>query len=181
MSTKRRVRQLESCSREMFGDLILTRQTPPPEVAFSHVVQAVPVTLTLRKSSIDHPHADLEKRRASDLVEELLVDIYSSVNGSDYNSATSTKSHRSFVTGINHLQEKGTCLFGLLTSIWYINKGQGSHNVIRAREAQGLIKSRTLDMNECGNHFVCVGHRSAIDGLSESKTPARGGATCRWY
>ncbi|XP_068899024.1 uncharacterized protein [Tenebrio molitor] len=112
MSTKRRVRQLESCSREMFGDLILTRQTPPPEVAFSHVVQAVPVTLTLRKSSIDHPHADLEKRRASDLVEELLVDIYSSVNGSDYNSATSTKSHRSFVTGINHLQEKGSASEG---------------------------------------------------------------------
>ncbi|XP_044271093.1 uncharacterized protein LOC123015436 isoform X2 [Tribolium madens] len=109
MSTKQRVRQLESCSREMFGDMILHHQTPPQQSVFGEIIQAVPVTLSIRKSSMESPsnkYTDYEKRRASDLVEELLVDIYSNINGSDYNSATSSKSHRSFVAEINNLQGK---------------------------------------------------------------------------
>lgn len=111
MSTKRRVRQLESCSREMFGDMILHHPTPPQTRVFKNVIQAVPVTLTMRKNSMENlrtNYTDYEKRRASDLVEELLVDIYSNINGSDYNS-TSSKSHRSFVAEISNLREKGTC------------------------------------------------------------------------
>ncbi|XP_064210921.1 uncharacterized protein LOC103314564 isoform X1 [Tribolium castaneum] len=144
MSTKQRVRQLEACSREMFGDMVLHHQTPPPQQSlFGEVIQAVPVTLTMRKTSMETPsnkYTDYEKRRASDLVEELLVDIYSNINGSDYNSATSSKSHRSFVADINNLHGKDATELSSLISYLEYHVGRAGSVLIRQLKRRDALR-----------------------------------------
>ncbi|CAH1155918.1 unnamed protein product [Phaedon cochleariae] len=113
MTAYRTIPQLERCDRSMFGDLVLTCQTPVHGVLPKQVIQPIPYTMAVRRASVDSVSAtktsimETEKRRASALVDELLIDIYYSVhNGSsDYNS-TSGKSHRSSWAEFVNLQDK---------------------------------------------------------------------------
>lgn len=110
---QRRIRQLESCNREMFGDLVVTCQSPP------NVPVSPPVPLVFRGSapfrraaSQDEPERrrnESDKRRTSALLDQLLADIYSKFDGnhSDYNSATSQQSQRGRRIDKKELREKG--------------------------------------------------------------------------
>ncbi|KAK9694877.1 hypothetical protein QE152_g33225 [Popillia japonica] len=123
------VRQLELCDPTVFGDLVLTCQSPPltpdampfipdrlaPKVALTKSrpkspVKTIPIQRNIFKS-IQIVHPEIERRRTSALVDQLLVDIYNHANSStDYNSATSSKSQRHYSLDINTieaLQEKG--------------------------------------------------------------------------
>lgn len=119
MSTKYRVCQLEACDREMFGDLVLTCPSPATTSVFeppTTAMQPVSPIHVVHKKTFDYSYSVDEqtdfiddKRRASDLVEELLVDIYRNIqSGSDYNSAGSShRSRRSFLIDLNNLHGKG--------------------------------------------------------------------------
>lgn len=111
-----RVRQLEECSREMFGDVVVTsyflnltavtRLPERPITPMSYTVDMEGVSssgysstlsLTRRSSSEEY---DSEKRRTSVLVDQLLADIYSfrgdtdSYATTDYSSCASHKSQK---------------------------------------------------------------------------------------
>lgn len=114
-----RIQQLEKCCPTMFGDLIVTCQTPDIRGG-SSAPAILPVTYTveMRRSSADAVSVlrpsifDIEKRRATALVDELLMDIYYTIhNGTtDYNS-TSGKSVRGCVSEMVNLQDKGEKFF----------------------------------------------------------------------
>ena len=115
------------CDPTVFGDVILTVQTPPPvpihtmdfPVVLRHEhISLVPLAspkpiksantvvsgkLLIRSFSegagmtqaLVQGNVEVEKRRASALVDELLAEIYAqSVSTTDYNSGTSSKSQR---------------------------------------------------------------------------------------
>lgn len=112
-----KIRQLESCSREMFGDMILTCQTS--QQCEKNLIKSVPITIPSKSMDFamkSMNYGDYEKRRASDLMEELLIDIYSNLNGSDYNSATSVSNTSNASIRIEKLEEKGK-FFSLLAII----------------------------------------------------------------
>lgn len=111
-----RIKQLEKCDPTMFGDLIVTCQTPK-ENCDSSVPAILPVTYTvgMRRYSATDAVTDYnfsichaEKRRATALVDELLMDIYYAIHTgtTDYNS-TSGKSFKGPFTEILSLHEKG--------------------------------------------------------------------------
>lgn len=124
-----RVKQLETCNREMFGDVIVTCQTSP-KVLLSQVENYVPpIIFENKKSNSWTRDGENEKRRASVLVDQLLSEIYGN-NGagisSDYNSATSSKScGGGGVCRIDEksLWDKGKWLIYLLCGgdKWFIN------------------------------------------------------------
>ncbi|CAG9829268.1 unnamed protein product [Diabrotica balteata] len=106
-----RIEPLAECHREMFGDLVLTSLTPLREQLPRQIIQPIPYDIKIRRASMDSVTvvkrcAESDKRRASSLVEQLLMDIYNSVHTTtDYNS-TSGKSHRSSWMDVVNLQEK---------------------------------------------------------------------------
>ncbi|KRT78697.1 GTPase activator protein [Oryctes borbonicus] len=127
LTRQRTVRQLQLCDPTVFGDVVLTCQSPPltpdampfiPETTPSKIpitkpklpVKTVPVRRNIWKT-IEVIHPDIERRRTSALVDQLLVDIYNHASSStDYNSATSSKSLRHYSLDMNTveaLQEKG--------------------------------------------------------------------------
>lgn len=133
------VRQLELCDPTVFGDLVLTCQSPPltpdampfipdrlaPKVALTKSrpkspVKTIPIQRNIFKS-IQIVHPEIERRRTSALVDQLLVDIYNHANSStDYNSATSSKSQRHYSLDINTieaLQEKGKSVLIFTVSV----------------------------------------------------------------
>lgn len=96
-----RIKQLEMCNREMFGDVVVTCQTPPKIDAVSRIEPyAPPVAIDNKSGQSLCWEKENERRRASLLVDQLLSEIYTKIgNGSssnnsasDYNSATSSKS-----------------------------------------------------------------------------------------
>lgn len=82
-------------------------ETLPPKIPIikaKPAVKTVPVIRNLFKN-IEVVHPEIEKRRTSALVDQLLVDIYNHANSStDYNSATSSKSQRHYSLDINTLE-----------------------------------------------------------------------------
>lgn len=102
----------------MFGDLIVTCQTPvsgsvasTSEIVARQPIVPIPYTLKIRRVSVDAVSVvkpsilEIEKRRATALVDELLTDIYS--GGSDDYSSTSGRSYRSSKIEVVDLQQKG--------------------------------------------------------------------------
>lgn len=105
----RRVRQLEYCDRAMFGDMIITCQSLPAAPVMQQIRPLKILQPRIRAKSEGYPKKDPEqdKRRASLLVDLLLVDIYSNIhNYSDYNSATSSRSQRTFIVEEHELLDK---------------------------------------------------------------------------
>lgn len=107
-----RIKQLEECNRDMFGDLIVACQTPITDELPRQVMQAIPYTIGVRRATVDTVRGPVnlnnDKRRASVLVDELLLQInYSLHNAStDYNS-TSGKSHKHVFIELGELDKKG--------------------------------------------------------------------------
>lgn len=109
-----RILQLETCNPTMFGDLIVTCQTPGIRGDYSGpAVLPVSYSVEMRRCSADavsnlKPSIfETDKRRATALVDELLMDIYYTIHAgtTDYNS-TSGKSFRGNVTEVISLHDK---------------------------------------------------------------------------
>ncbi|XP_023310333.1 uncharacterized protein LOC108905130 [Anoplophora glabripennis] len=150
MSTHR-IEQLEVCHREMFGDLVLTCATstgsPPTRMIETSVTYPVEYRRTvsmdsvLRKTSI----VENERRRASALVDELLVDIYYNIHSgtTDYNSATSGKSHKNSWVEVVNLQEKDTAeLKSILSCLNTYVERMGSVLVRRLKRRDALRRQQ---------------------------------------
>lgn len=95
---------LQLCNREMFGDMVLVRQNPSTKpLADSSMSRP---TSSCRKRATSATYEDPnerkqnERKRASQLIDELLLDIYNRNNCgsvSGYTSATSSlRSQKSF-------------------------------------------------------------------------------------
>lgn len=112
---KRRVRQLELCDRSMFGDMVLTCQSYPSikmnnEIRPIKIIQ--PVRYRTKSEGSVSKWRERDKRRASALMDQLLIDIYGTIhNYSDYNSATSSRSHKIFSFEKYELERKGKLFF----------------------------------------------------------------------
>lgn len=128
MTTTHRIEQLEMCNRQMFGDLIFTCPTSSQslnELQYRQLlrksnknIHMMPFTtngasMDLRRASVDNNNylkrTNIEqKRRASDLLDELLMDIYSNVQNvtTDYNSTTSGRSQKSLIVDIGDIDHK---------------------------------------------------------------------------
>lgn len=106
-----RVKQLEQCNRDMFGDIVVTCQTAPKVLLATVEAYVPPMVIESRKVNWD---SENEKRRASLLVDQLLSDIYSKIgnenSASDYNSGTSSKSGRKCKVDEKGLWDRGECL-----------------------------------------------------------------------
>lgn len=108
------VRQLQLCDPTVFGDVVVTCQSPPltpeampfipdglpPKTASAKCestgIKSVPIIRKIYKEIQVIP-LEVEKRKTSALVDQLLVDIYNHANTTtDYNSGTSTKSLKNF-------------------------------------------------------------------------------------
>ncbi|XP_030761772.1 LOW QUALITY PROTEIN: uncharacterized protein LOC115886662 [Sitophilus oryzae] len=122
-----RIEQLEHCQKEMFGSLVISFVNAPmvPELENTNLKQVeyyvdvwdketnrTPIkpkrTLSFDEA-IRTPNPEQEKRRASALLDELLVEIYNNANNgtTDYYS-TSGKSQRSVWLEVVDLHEKDT-------------------------------------------------------------------------
>lgn len=108
-----KIKQLEKCDPTMFGDLVVTCQTPDQQGdEFGPAILPVSYSIGMRRSSaadaVSSSVFQIEKRRATALVDELLMDIYYTIhNGTtDYNS-TSGKSYKGCFSDIANLEEKG--------------------------------------------------------------------------
>lgn len=107
-----RVKQLETCNREMFGDVVVTCQTSP-KATLARIEPYVPPIVF--GNANNNKMSENDKRRASLLVDQLLSEIYSRIgNGNhsnnsftDYNSATSSRSGRSCRWDEKTLWEQG--------------------------------------------------------------------------
>lgn len=116
----RRVRQLEYCDRAMFGDMIITCQSLPavPIIRQIHPLKILHPRLRAKSEGLPKKDSEQDKRRASLLVDLLLVDIYSNVhNCSDYNSATSSRSQRTFTVEKFELLDKSKFVLILLLKL----------------------------------------------------------------
>lgn len=107
-----RVKQLEVCDRGMFGDVVVTCQTAP-NIPIPQPKPFVPPAerYAMVGLSGNGDRWENERRRASVLVDELLMDIYSKIGAglTDYNSATSSKSSKECRLDEKSLWEKGSC------------------------------------------------------------------------
>lgn len=112
-----RIKQLEKCDPTMFGDMIVTCQTPVDIQGVTSEPAVLPVnyTINMRRSSeadvlseFRQSIFDHERKRASALVDELLMDIYYTIhNGTtDYNSTSGRSYKGSFLDAVN-IREKG--------------------------------------------------------------------------
>lgn len=131
-TTTYHIEQLEKCNRQMFGELILTCPTskmsdfPPGDLTTKrkkniHQLSYRTSAMDLRRSVSysneyyspkEHNNSNEQhnKRRASDLLDELLMDIYSTAQNAittDYNSATSGRSSKSIVMDLGDVFKKG--------------------------------------------------------------------------
>ncbi|CAH1979528.1 unnamed protein product [Acanthoscelides obtectus] len=107
-----RIAQFESCHKEMFGDMIISCQTPTEGSLPTEAVLSVPYVVTIKRR---HHMTKMrqtsskrsEKERAKTLLNELLAEINSNVQISttDYNS-TSGRSHRSLWQDVGDLESK---------------------------------------------------------------------------
>lgn len=116
-----RVKQLETCNREMFGDVVVTCQAPAPKALLPQIEPYVPpIIFENRKNGIQW--RENEKRRASVLVDQLLSEIYANESVSD--SATSSRSCGVCRMDERSLWEKGECLIYWCVcggDKWFIN------------------------------------------------------------
>lgn len=100
-----RVRQLESCDKQMFGNLIVTCPTYGSAMP-KKLIQPVPITVkpvTTPEEIVRRHMIEAERRRASMLVDQLLLDIHNSIqHNTDYNSTTSGKSSHKYSRQMSH-------------------------------------------------------------------------------
>lgn len=92
-----RVKQLETCNREMFGDVVVTCQAPAPRALIHPKIEtyAPPIIFENRKNAIKcGEKGENEKRRTSVLVDQLLSEIYAKIGNESVisDSATSSRS-----------------------------------------------------------------------------------------
>lgn len=126
-----RVKQLETCNRDMFGDIIVTCQ-PSQKVALAQIEPYIPPIIFEKQPTTKSNLTNNEnKRRASVLVDQLLSEIYARIDvggtcvNSGYNSATSS-SRNSCYDGVcsmdeKLLREKGEYVFDLLCCVAIIS------------------------------------------------------------
>lgn len=106
---RRRVCQLEMCDRNVFGNMVIVRQNPPvsplPSTFTDPIPMPSPLTQSRRRTTSDElqfssrEKEQNERRRTSQLLDELLLDIYNRDNCSSlsgYTSTTSLRSQKSF-------------------------------------------------------------------------------------
>ncbi|XP_023029096.2 uncharacterized protein isoform X1 [Leptinotarsa decemlineata] len=142
-----RIEPFEKCHREMFGDLVLTCQTPIQGELPRRLVLPVTYSVEVRRASADSATntriLESEKRRASALVDELLMDIYYSVhNSTDYNS-TSGKSHRSSWVEVVNLEEKEVAeLSYIMTCLTNYTERMGSVLVRQLKRRDALRRQQ---------------------------------------
>ncbi|KAK9890804.1 hypothetical protein WA026_012148 [Henosepilachna vigintioctopunctata] len=100
-----RVRQLEYCNKQMFGNLIVTCPTYSTHMP-EKLIQPVPITVkpVITPEEVIKKHLmEAEKRRTSLLVDQLLLDIHNSFQHStDYNSTTSGRSSQKYSNVQSH-------------------------------------------------------------------------------
>ncbi|KAL3269076.1 hypothetical protein HHI36_008159 [Cryptolaemus montrouzieri] len=101
MKERYRVRQLEYCNKQMFGNLIVTCPVYASHMP-KKLIKPVPITLkpvTTSEEIVRKHLMEAEKRKASLLVDQLLLDIHNSIQHStDYNSTTSGRSSQKYVS-----------------------------------------------------------------------------------
>lgn len=111
-----RVKQLETCNREMFGDVIVTCQAPQKSHLSKIESAYIPPLIFENTAKRIQWKSDNEKRRASLLVDQLLSEIYARIGSasgsntnSDCNSVASSRSCRVCRLDEKSLWEKGEC------------------------------------------------------------------------
>ncbi|XP_017786846.1 PREDICTED: uncharacterized protein LOC108569698 [Nicrophorus vespilloides] len=99
VTPSRRIRELELCNPAVFGDLVLTQQTRNNSMDNEDETEVTKWTRfrSISENECSNYHReqqDPEKRRASALLDQLLLDIHSNYQSgtTDYTSATSSKS-----------------------------------------------------------------------------------------
>ncbi|CAH0555464.1 unnamed protein product [Brassicogethes aeneus] len=140
-----RIQQLEFCHTEMFGDLVLTCRTPPMETASKRMLRQVPYRRSFSSDVIMQRNPEVEKRRATALVDQLLLDIYSNVQFStDYNSATSGKNADELTSIVNclkmHVERMGSILVRQLKRRDALRRQQNTHCDVITRQLRKLTR-----------------------------------------
>lgn len=116
-----RVKQLETCNREMFGDVVVTTCQASPKALLPKIEPYVPPIIFENKKATAaiNWNSENENRRASVLVDQLLSEIYAKIGDvggnssnsvSDGYSATSSRSCGVCRMDEKSLWEKGECL-----------------------------------------------------------------------
>lgn len=107
-ANKWHVCQLENADPRIFGDMILTYQTLPNAMDRKEKVLIVRHKRIKSEDYRKTETPDDKKRRASALMDQLLVEIYGNPNNNytDYNSATSSRSQKFFIYEKYELERK---------------------------------------------------------------------------
>ncbi|XP_056635014.1 uncharacterized protein LOC130444061 isoform X1 [Diorhabda sublineata] len=146
----------------MFGDLILTSPNLTTDNFPRKIIMSLAYDIGLQKASaynkVMENGDESEKRRASALVDQLLMDIYNSVHTStDYNS-TSGKSHKSSWAEVVNLEDKDLDeLLTYLTCLKNYVERMGSVLVRQLKRRDALRRQRDAYCDVITEHLgKCV-------------------------
>nr|XP_022910009.1 uncharacterized protein LOC111421106 isoform X1 [Onthophagus taurus] len=211
LAERRAIRQLQLCDPTVFGDLVLTCQTPTSTTSLLDNKPPTPVIINtettkftppspvitkakhsklklpkIRETEIIEKSPEIEKRRASKLVDQLLVDIYNNHSGvcTDYYSGTSGKSQRNYridSISCDVLQNQGVEEVRVLVSVLqeHVNR-VGSILVRQLKRRDALRRQREILCDVITIHLSERGTKSEDMRFSITPLPGESGFS-QWH